>query len=574
MLDAVYDDLLECLQATEPHDEPQSQKSQDNYQTTRRNLIDQEMLRYHETVQRSLTEEETLKYCDTIQKFKSKLNDFLPISRLPTETLIRILEEWRQDVDGYSVLAIVHVCSRWRAVALDYPLLWCRIIWDLNPEFVSWMMVHAKQAPLHVDLQHPEARLEWTQRLLQHEIHKVSSLTVSLLPLEITDIAPAPILKTLRLVEQERSSNERWSRMQPWKQYYDGTLTPALEHLKMVIHGSRFEWVREARWSNMKELALGHDGYDTVMNDMLIALRGMPRLESLTLVIRTIPAVENVTPPEPYNAIEDGVPVVTLEYLRLITISGPDVASVTNFLSHMHLPRAVVIALCCRHEFDTTLDFTPITHLGEFRSASLILQADRRATVVRLETRAPARALALIAFAHPENFSDIDSLLRNFPAPLLNVDDLTLQSEFDDSSLPIEPVAKFVRRMPNLRRLSICAPQAEPNTTLSILEALLLSENQAHDDAEDEDEVEDVFSLRPLELIEFREIDFRPLDSEEDEINRIHDMFSEGRCSPGYKPLFQAAEICYFKCKNVDSEIAELLREITGATRDSFVDED
>jgi F-box-like len=81
---------------------------------------------------------------------KTKRNTLAPISNLPNELLCRIMVDCRGewpyiDDEGTTTwLAVTHVCHAWRAIALDYPQLWCKIDADLGHQWMETFLSRSK----------------------------------------------------------------------------------------------------------------------------------------------------------------------------------------------------------------------------------------------------------------------------------------------------------------------------------------------------------------------------------------------------------------------------------------------
>ena len=78
-----------------------------------------------------------------------------PVSRLPPELLVSIFSLLAADeapTVRYTIslgwIVVSHVCSHWRRVALDSPVLWANINFDLSSWWIQTMLDRAKQGPL------------------------------------------------------------------------------------------------------------------------------------------------------------------------------------------------------------------------------------------------------------------------------------------------------------------------------------------------------------------------------------------------------------------------------------------
>ncbi|KAK7038973.1 hypothetical protein VNI00_010365 [Paramarasmius palmivorus] len=83
---------------------------------------------------------------------QSQHNAQLPVSRLPTETLTKILLHSMDDALIYkSALVLSHVCHLWRAILVNYPPIWSAPDFS-RPPLAREMIQRSKPGPLDVDL--------------------------------------------------------------------------------------------------------------------------------------------------------------------------------------------------------------------------------------------------------------------------------------------------------------------------------------------------------------------------------------------------------------------------------------
>ena len=81
-------------------------------------------------------------------------NNFLSIFRLPSELLaiIFFIVSVNEPTNNHTIklgwIRVFHVCSRWRQVALQAPMLWAHVVFDLGFEWAFASLERAKHAPL------------------------------------------------------------------------------------------------------------------------------------------------------------------------------------------------------------------------------------------------------------------------------------------------------------------------------------------------------------------------------------------------------------------------------------------
>lgn len=102
-------------------------------------------------------------------------------------------------------VAVTHVCSRWRHIALDQASLWTEICFSLGRRWVAEQLLRTRSAPVVIDL--PAAVLErpWIADLLLSHIHHVQRLVLRGNPVALYALlerltAPAPLLEDLRVL--------------------------------------------------------------------------------------------------------------------------------------------------------------------------------------------------------------------------------------------------------------------------------------------------------------------------------------------------------------------------------------
>ncbi|KAF5342120.1 hypothetical protein D9611_001294 [Ephemerocybe angulata] len=298
-----------------------------------------------------------------IRILKTCQNSTPSVNRLPPEVLSNIFlflfwtmeREYRED---HKVLWIrsTHVCRHWRAVALGCAALWTNFAFDMHGELMRTILPRSKNLPLSVtlkcdgatDVEALEAVLSQTTRLrcveLSPRIHPkpTQSATWFLIPESNKRYGPvsltaalesmgpsAPLLTTLSVSYTKFKEDEYLP---------EGFLevgAPALKHLK--LDNFDLHWSGIPFSSTLETLHLG--GALTVCPEfpaMLETLRGLPRLERLTL--RTIL-------PDLNHLILDSFPGMRpvafkkLEYLSLKD-SGP---AIGNFLLGIRVPKTTFI---------------------------------------------------------------------------------------------------------------------------------------------------------------------------------------------------------------------------------------
>ncbi|KAF5357623.1 hypothetical protein D9758_007496 [Tetrapyrgos nigripes] len=160
---------------------------------------------------------------ERIRQLKTHLNQLLPVSRLSKESLTKIFlfcitPSQAKDTSLYrrNNISISQVCACWRAIALDYALLWVDLDFD-RPSWVPEMLMRSKMLPLtlgvSVDSFTKPTKVATISAALQHIMH-VSELTVriSVPSLDIALVGiqqAAPMLQSLSLSRSDMKDAPR-----------------------------------------------------------------------------------------------------------------------------------------------------------------------------------------------------------------------------------------------------------------------------------------------------------------------------------------------------------------------------
>jgi hypothetical protein len=152
---------------------------------------------------------------------KSSHDELSPISRLPPEILAAIFaflppSAWNKEDDHLARIRITHVCHRWRATALDYPLLWSHInLTKLTPVGMAEILARAKMAPLYLEADTTETSTPWRdafRRQLDSHISHTRHLGIrGNLESTVKQLeSPAPMLEFLSLSHHYSASRTSW----------------------------------------------------------------------------------------------------------------------------------------------------------------------------------------------------------------------------------------------------------------------------------------------------------------------------------------------------------------------------
>ncbi|KAF8138932.1 hypothetical protein EV363DRAFT_1580603 [Boletus edulis] len=191
-------------------------------------------------------DEEIAKQIRLLCDLQTQRNSFLPISRLPTETLAAIFiysaRNYHSTHSGYPTrtapdwVNVSYVCRHWRNVALNCATLWSYYLFITSPRWTEELLVRSKQASLklHADV-YPSRRgkddqgLCLVKRVMNH-IERIQELHLNLPQMCLKDhflSSPAPRLQNLKMsVGFQNGSSQQFSAL------FDGD-TPALRTLEL-----------------------------------------------------------------------------------------------------------------------------------------------------------------------------------------------------------------------------------------------------------------------------------------------------------------------------------------------------
>ena len=299
-----------------------------------------------------------------IIKIKTSLNTLVPMSTLPAEILADIFQIVVQTdrlravgtSPPYAWVAITHVCTHWREVALSTPTLWNYIVLPCRLQCVREMLARSQGVPLSIhhravttrrrteDLQSLQAALAAIHRVrllrlfLPWETYrKVSSLL----------LAPAPLLTQMHVSTPNMlSCIGRAPPVLP----LDQPTHPALATLDLSAYS--VSWPQLATCSNLRHFSVHYAPFMRptlhTVAEVLETLRGMPLLETLNLsnvLLSPLPQFSDPTR-QPLT--------VNLPHLEHFTLCG-EAAPSAGLLDNVHHPNTTRLTLHYSHIAETDL---------------------------------------------------------------------------------------------------------------------------------------------------------------------------------------------------------------------------
>ncbi|KAI0063665.1 hypothetical protein BV25DRAFT_1824230 [Artomyces pyxidatus] len=282
---------------------------------------------------------------------KSRLNELIPIARLPAEILCHIFsccayaEPVHRGSDLYCPspekrlgwMKVTHVCRSWREVALDSSALWETVPFVLGARWTEELLSRSRPVPITAIIY--RSSKSWTLPLSNHLSH-IKVLDVDN-QCEDHDAGflflPAPVLEEFRWergLDRGRGGQPQSVLSGDTLPYLFAAHAPVLAHI-LLINCSEFKWA----WPSLNSLVhleiRNRDSNATAVRtvsqrDLSLALKGMPHLESLILY-HSLPRPTEPTPGD--NPVE----LPNLSHLSLTA----SVARCLSLIRHISVPNGV-----------------------------------------------------------------------------------------------------------------------------------------------------------------------------------------------------------------------------------------
>lgn len=235
-------------------------------------------------------------------------------------------------------IAVTHVCSFWRLVALEHRTLWTHHQYNLSHEWTVEMLRRAGDAPLELTLSEefvpfPPHKSD-AATVISRLLHRVCALTIgegALTSSTLNSLAsPAPLLNTLSVTSSQIAFLPRY--------LFSGN-APKLCDLYL---GNVFPAWTTAAFTGLRRLCVVVDRHmDTSHTptylELFDLLQSMPHLEVL-LLRGCLPLG-----PFPHHLVDHTTLVPNLQYLFL----DGHTFGCRQILEHLNLPPEVVVSLTC-----------------------------------------------------------------------------------------------------------------------------------------------------------------------------------------------------------------------------------
>lgn len=528
--------------------------------------------------QRESLEARIQKHLDAIQEHKDAIadlkahwNDSLPISQIPAEVLIEIFGMHRAahfyEFEKYleHPFAFSQVCRHWRALALRCPMLWRFIDFAFDTKCITELLARAMNVPLSIlaiDVLDPLKR-GILNKLLADEMPRVAELQLTLFPCDA--VGSAGQLQHLTLVDGFTA--DEWI---PFSEILYGREALALQVLEIIGPSDMsLEW-RPTTWHhhNLRKLVVHNTGVlphltKCTAPDVIAVLDTMPLLEVLDLVINLS---DDISPPRL------GDRIAILPNLRDISLYSSMKVCI-NLLAYINSPSARTIDISGHlpDGDESDLRFAMIKQASGLRYARASLYQALPELVT--ENHGGLRTTFTISFSASDlHFQTIPAIYPNLylsgwhnsawtaweslhriiceTLPLSGVERLTLEPPFAVS------VANLLSIFGQMHHLQILQVRNIPLTALVyILDALFLHDRLRYEG----DHCSTTLSqLRVLEMSEIA------IAGKLDDIRQLRDRATDAR-SKLQCPLTIEELVYDTKCSGLDTEMALLFQEITGA---------
>ncbi|KAA1470871.1 hypothetical protein DENSPDRAFT_836779 [Dentipellis sp. KUC8613] len=277
---------------------------------------------------------------------RSRQNDLVPISVLPAEILadifLRLATTCRSQFpySGHWIGATLHVCHRWRTIALQTANLWTCIHFVFGIDWALDMLKHSLAAPLQVILHTQPTELSTCLDYIRNHFFRIKDLSLRVDARDPDNVLDALSSPGLMLEKVSINCSSRSDIPLPRKMF--AGVTPVLRRVN--LNACSFLWscslfnglthldvnasYRYRRGEPFGEPSFPIDGTPTTALDEFVdSLERMPQLETLRL--------ENCLPyPPPATVTAEQKPVVQLPKLRTLLLSGP-VSNCAAVLEHI-----------------------------------------------------------------------------------------------------------------------------------------------------------------------------------------------------------------------------------------------
>ncbi|EPQ55506.1 hypothetical protein GLOTRDRAFT_128737 [Gloeophyllum trabeum ATCC 11539] len=250
-----------------------------------------EMKLNHATKAELEEREQLIRECEEeLARRKRSRNSLMPVSRLPTELLLKIIAiAWGDCASSRPMflLHVSHVCWLWRMVALDTPALWARV-GLANPRHVKLMLKRSKGVPLTVcgevkTYAYSGKREREAFLVALRKLQRIRELDLRILdPPHDDGTRPRKLRKqVLHQLVSLTVADETFYSDKVFATWLPELDCPSLQHLSV----SRWAITRRGYGKLLRPslLSLSMDRDHIEFSDLVVLLENLPQLQSLTL---------------------------------------------------------------------------------------------------------------------------------------------------------------------------------------------------------------------------------------------------------------------------------------------------
>ena len=278
---------------------------------------------------------------DSIRALRLQRNALAPISSLPPEIFATIFSflphmlssiKPRKMLDPLAWLRYSHVCHQWREIALNQPLLWCRVNFtNISLVGAAQILARAKMAPLHLEARGlgdhwDDNQFGAFQDELQFRVSRIRHFLILANPQRLRKALEGLVSPALTLESLSLSSEAKQPRTVVPETLFGGT-TPRLSRLE--LSNCNISW-ESSLLKGLRCLEIRSPAANTrpSLPVWLGALNEMQQLKRLTLY-----SASPIAPPIPVEVER----TVTLPFFTHLDISS-SAKNCALVLAHLDLP--------------------------------------------------------------------------------------------------------------------------------------------------------------------------------------------------------------------------------------------
>jgi hypothetical protein len=375
---------------------------------------------------------------EVLRMVRSIKNSLAPITRIPPEVLSLIPDHYngKEDAVDRYLIALTHVCRRWRDTFISRSSLWTRFD-SRSVDKTRTYIQRSNSSPFKIYLGNNEVTREAFQLIIPH-IRRLKSLTV------LAHTTPS-ILKELRyhapLLEKLDINIHHHVDSPLDDSLFNGDL-PSLRELRLSGVITRLPW---GNLANLKAVELHSLTYSYETTPLLDLFESAPLLHTISLLC-SMSDLSNA-PPER---------IVPLRHLKVFATKGSLQPQI--LLRHLHIPTGASLTLTYHFpgEGSPLQDYLPKRHLN-FSNLSDItainLFFDSKTTRIRLS--GPSGSLQVLALRDAVDHATECQIFRSLDPILSTTDRLAISGYKNQLQAEIEycPISQMLSSMSHLRTL-------------------------------------------------------------------------------------------------------------------------